>query len=70
MADALGGFIFGIAVIVGVVFSLVFIGLIRFVMKRGWLLSVTAGVVIGFLLGFFLSPYLFTMYINFMERSF
>jgi hypothetical protein len=70
MTEALGEFVFGVVIMFGLLFSLIFIGIVHFVMGRGWLVSSIAGVVGGFLVSFIFSPQLFDAYLGLRGVSF
>jgi|GEM_PF-3274421 len=69
MFDGLGEFVFNIALVSGVVFSVAICTILRYLFDRSWMLSITIGAVVGLVLGFFASPYIFFLYLDFRGIS-
>jgi hypothetical protein len=69
MVNALGEFVFSIALVSSLAFFVIVCGATRFLFRRGWIFSIIVGAVCGLLLGFLASPYIFMLYLDFRGYS-
>lgn len=70
MFDALGEFVFKVALLSSIAFLIPITFLLRFVLKRGWFSSILIGTILGSLIGFFASPHIFLLYVSLRGYSF